>query len=438
MTETQKRLRDLQARKSTERQRMAEISLLESDKITPEIRSELDGIEAGTPDLERQLRAAQVGVDDENAEAEKRAKETKGTAVDPETRERLELRSRASLGTYLVAALRGRPVQGAEHELMEAAGVDGIPLELWDIPHPERRQAPEDRAITAAPGTVGLNLDTLQPEVFSPSIANRLMIDMPMVPSGTYATATVTAGADAAGAVAKSAEVPEVESTWTPASTTPHRVGAALRLAAEDIASVGAANFESLLRQHISLILSDELDNQILNGAAAGNDLTGIFERLDNPADPAAAVETWERFVAIQAGGIDGLWASMLSELSILAGPETYRLAARTVRAGNAADQTALEHMNRVGVPGQGVWTNKRMPAKAGNVQQGIICRKGRSMMPTPMRTAICPTWGYISIDDVYTGAGKGERRFVLSVLVGDVILTQPDAYQQIAFRVSV
>ena len=28
-----------------------------------------------------------------------------------------------------------------------------------------------------------------------------------------------------------------------------------------------------------------------------------------------------------------------------------------------------------------------------------------------------------------YTGARKGERYFTLSALVGDVILTQPDAY---------
>ena len=120
-----------------------------------------------------------------------------------QTRERIELRSRVSLGNYLVAAMRGRMVQGAEAELAEAAGVDGIPLELFDTPQPERRQETEDRAITAAPGTVGVNLDTLQPQVFAPSIASKLMIDMPMVPSGTYATATVAAGADPAGAVAK-------------------------------------------------------------------------------------------------------------------------------------------------------------------------------------------------------------------------------------------
>ena len=50
-------------------------------------------------------------------------------------------------------------------------------------------------------------------------------------------------------------------------------------------------------------------------------------------------------------------------------------------------------------------------------------------MMPQPMRTAVCPHWGYLSIDDIYTGARKGQRRYVLSVLIGDVILVQPSAY---------
>ena len=52
MTPTHKRLRDLRDRQSRERGRMAELSLL--DELTDEQRSELDAIEKGTPDLERQ------------------------------------------------------------------------------------------------------------------------------------------------------------------------------------------------------------------------------------------------------------------------------------------------------------------------------------------------------------------------------------------------
>ena len=54
------------------------------------------------------------------------------------------------------------------------------------------------------------------------------------------------------------------------------------------------------------------------------------------------------------------------------------------------------------------------------------------------MRTATSPTWGSISIDDILSGARKGERYFTVSAIVGDVILVQPAAYAQVAFRVSV
>lgn len=82
------------------------------------------------------------------------------------------------------------------------------------------------------------------------------------------------------------------------------------------------------------------------------------------------------------------------------------------------------------------------MPAAAtfltvDNVQQAILYRRGMMMQPVPMRTAVCPSWGYLTVDDIYTGAKKAERRYVISALVGDVILVQPDAYAQIAFRVS-
>ena len=66
MTSAQKRLRDLRERQSKERGRMAEISL--ADELSDEHRAELDAIEKGTADLERQLRAAAIAAETEEAE----------------------------------------------------------------------------------------------------------------------------------------------------------------------------------------------------------------------------------------------------------------------------------------------------------------------------------------------------------------------------------
>ena len=51
-----------------------------------------------------------------------------------------------------------------------------------------------------------------------------------------------------------------------------------------------------------------------------------------------------------------------------------------------------------------GWWTNKRMPDAVSDIQQAILHRKGRSMMGAAgaMRTAVCPHWNEVSIDDIY------------------------------------
>ena len=433
MTKAQQKLRELRARQSTERGRMAELGLL--DNLSDETRAELDGIESGTPDLERQLRAATVAVEQEDGEAREAAT---ADAPDAELRERIELRSRAGLTNFLTAALAGRMVSGAEAELCAAAGVTGIPLELWDVPRPAETRAD---APTGAPGTVGVNLDRIRPQVFANSIAPRLGIEMPRVESGSYASATITTSLTA-DSKAKGAEADSTAAGFTVTSVTPKRISARMSIRIEDVAAVGQANFESILRENLALVLSDALDDQVINGAGAGADLVGIFQRLTDPAATTAVVD-FDGFAAAHAAGIDGLWAGTLQDVAIVCGPATMALAARTFQSAASFKgevSAAAYAMAQTG----GLWTNKRMPAAAtfltvANVQQAVLHRKGRSMMggAGAMRTAVCPHWNEISIDDIYTGSGRGERYFTLHVLLGDVILVQPDAYVQIAFQLA-
>ena len=430
MTDAQKRLRELRERQSKQRQRMAELSLI--DELSDEQRSELDTIETGTPDLERQLRAATAALEDEEREAETRTV----NEPDAEMRERLELRSKASLVSFIRAALSGQQVSGPEAELRAAVGVNGIPLELWDTPQTE-----EQRAATEAPGTVGVNLDRIRPAVFANSIAPRLGIEMPRVESGTYASATIGTSLTAAPA-AKGADADASAATFTVTSVTPKRISARLSIQAEDVAAVGQANFESILRENLALVLSDALDDQAINGDGSSNGLVGIFERLADPAATTAVVD-FDAFAAAHAAGIDGLWANTLKEVGIVCGPATMALSARTFQtaANYKGEMSAAAYaMNQTG----GWWTNKRMPdagtfETVANVQQAILYRMGRSMLggAGAMRTAVCPHWNEISIDDIYSGSASGTRHFTLHVLLGDIILVQPDAYAQVAFQLA-
>ena len=130
----------------------------------------------------------------------------------------------------------------------------------------------------------------------------------------------------------------------TVTTATPKRISARLELTLEDIAAIGQQNFEAILRQNLSLALSDELDDQVINGDGQAPNLTGMFERLGNPAAPAAGVADFDDFVAAFAGGIDGLWSNTVKDVAIVAGVDTYALSAQTFRdaAGQDLGSTAF------------------------------------------------------------------------------------------------
>ena len=427
MTESQK----IELRRSKVRERLGEIQKLSGDEYTDEVKAEERALQDEYTGLEQRHRTAIIAED----KALDDAKGEAGDGIDAEQRERIELRTKAQLSNFLTAAARGRLVDGPEAELCGAAGVTGIPIELWDVPAPETRSA-EQRAITPAPGTVGVNLDPIRPAVFANSIAARLGIDMPRVSSGTYATATITTS-QTATAKAKSAAIDATAGALTVTTATPKRVSARLELTLEDIAAVGQSNFESILRQNLALALSDELDDQAINGDGQNNKLTGMFQRLTDPTAPTAVAD-FDAFAAAHANGVDGLWANTIKEVGIVVGPDTYKLASRTFQTATnyKGEMSAAAYaMENTG----GFWTNKRMPDPASDDQAAILYRMGRSAMGASMgmRTAVCPHWGEVSIDDIYSGSAKGERYFTMHVLLGDVILVQPDAYAQIAFQVA-
>ena len=416
----------LELRASEIRQRLNEIAGLEGEAMTDEIRTESDRLGAEYPDVETRRRAAII------AESAESAAETRGAPVDGEARETRELRQRATHTGYLVARMQGRLPDGAEAEYGAAVGVtDGsIPLDLSTV----EARAVEHRAdtVSGAPSTTGVNLHPVQPAIFAPSIAPRLGISMPQVQSGTFATATVSTSLTA-GTKAKGAAGESTAAALTVSTSGVKRITARLSLREEDIASVGQANFEAALRQNLSMVLSDQYDAQALTGNGQAPNLAGIFQRLTDAAAPDA-VATFDSFAAVLANGVDGLWASRTNEVAIVVGVDTYRLSARTFQSASSykGERTAAAFLE---ANSGGWWTNKRMPATvaASKVQAGIVYRKGQP----GMQTAVHPVWNRISIDDIYTDSASATRHVTLHVLCGDVILVQPAAYSEVAFKVS-
>ena len=323
MTPSQIALRKITDELEEVERRSAEI--LSAEEIGDEAHEEIRSLAEKKKKLIERRSAVRLLLDEDDA------KSVVLIEPDAEMRERLELRSKASLTGFLRAAIAGRRADGAEAELQAAAGIgDGIPLELWDTP--DTRETRADAA-TGAPGTVGVNLDRIRPAVFANSIAPSLGIEMPRVESGTYASAIITTNLTAASK-AKGGPQEASAAGFTVTSVTPKRISARLGIRIEDVAAVGVGNFESILRENLSLVLSDELDDQVINGAGgnSGADLEGIFHKLTpDPTDPTDVAD-FDAFVAAFAGGVDGLWANTLKDVSIVCGPATYKLSAQSFR----------------------------------------------------------------------------------------------------------
>ena len=364
------------------RSRLREIATMDVDSVTDEVRTESNELRTKVDQLEIQLRSAIASYEEDPV-----------VEQDSESRERNELRSKAKLTNYLLSAVQSRVLDGPEAEYSAAHGAGGsIPVDLFE--------KPETRAVTSAPGTVGIMMDPILPAVFAPSVAGFLKIDMPMVQSGTFGQSTISSNLSAE-ALDKGTDASASSAGFTVRTATPKRISARLEFLVEDVASAGVTNFEASLRQNLSMSLSDELDRQLLRGDGTGNNLTGLITALPDAVTDSVEL-TYAHAIGKIATQIDGRWALELSHIKQLVGPETYRK--MLVSLGGDNDLPISIFLKNMSA---GLITNSRMPAVDSTKQIGVTCRMNESLMG--MRTAVCPHWGTLSISDVYSGSARGE-----------------------------
>ena len=413
-------LQKLQLKQSEIREKIN--GLLGNDARTEDETAALEKLTGEGQGLEVELRAAIIAAPD--------PQESTTTAVDPEVRERLELRGRASFGRYLHAALTGAQISGAEAEFQAACKTPGIPLDLFEIDRPPEVRAD---AATGVPSTgTGATLAPIQPFVFSQSIAPMLGIEMPSVGSGAYSEMTISTALTAA-AKNKATAQESTAAVLTPSTATPRSIRGRLTLNLEDIAAIGQANFESALRQNAQAVVSDALDTQIITGNGTAPNLDGLINQLTDPTNPTTIV-VFDTFLKSFADQIDGLWANRVKDVMVLANVDSYRLAANTFRGTAANGGSAVTFADYAAGMTGGFSTNKRMPATDSTIARGIVYRTGR----TGLRTACLPTWGSLAVDDIYSDSASGQRHFTLNVLVGSkVLVVQPDAYALVEWKVA-
>ena len=286
-------------------------------------------------------------------------------------------------------------------EYASACGVsDGIPIDIFEKDRPAPIEHRADAA-TVAPATgTGATLAPIQPFVFSKSIAPMLGIEMPTVGSGAYSEATITTKLTAV-AKAKGAAQESTAAVLTPATATPRRISARLTLNVEDVAAIGQANFESALRDNLSMSLSDQYDLQCVRGDGVAPNIDGLIAQLTNPTDPTE-IATFDAFLKAFSDQIDGLWASKLSEVSLITNADATSSARRSsgtrqptwaasalpttpcsTRAGGAVTRGCRRRPATSRAPSSTAWASR------GCEQPPIRCgRHSRSMTSTPTAAA--------------------------------------------------
>jgi len=394
--------------------------IAEADALTPESRENLSSLKSELKDLESQLQAIILSMDSsDSSEEEKNKEKDMKSSSSSEDREIAHLVSRSKVGKYLYSFESGR-LDGAEAELNAALGSPpgSIPFELFDD------LIPEERAVTPAPTTGVIQFPSIVPAVFAKSVAQKLMISMPRVKSGSYGITRITTNQSTSWQAVEG-EQSATAGAMTVTSTSPHRISAKLEITEEAVASVGLGDFESSLKMNLSAVLSDALDTALLRGSGASNQPSGLITQLTAPT----AETTTDSFTTILrkvADELDGVYSEGFADIGMLVNPDTIQ---RFETLFSASSEGVLPRetigtylMNKLKM----LSANYRMPATASNVATALICKHG---FMGSNEAAVMPTWGSIQISDIYSDAASAQRNYIMHVLCGDVLLKFPSAY---------
>ena len=389
----------LEVRASEIRQRLNEISGLEGDKLTDEIRTESDTLQTEYRDTETKRRAAIVA---ESVEAEK---VVPVEDADAETRERRELRSKAQVHRYIGAGLDMRAVDGVEAEYAAAEGAAGrFPLRLL-APDIEVRQTTD----AESGASQGSWLDRL----FAQAAASRVGITMRSVPSGVASFPVTTAGAS--GAQQDRSEA-TAAGAWTVATTEmkPKRGSVRAIFSVEDMARL--PGLEEALRRDLRAALMDSIDKAIFRGdtgpGTASYDLVGmqtaaISEITLTQSQKTKGPATLAKFLGL----VNGLHAESLSDLGIVTSVGANVLWGSTIVAAAVENQTLAQFLRANGMS----WGARYdIDTNTANNDYGAYIGLRRGIEGAGI-AAVWESAGIIR--DPYSDASKGEVAITLNYL---------------------
>ena len=239
-------LQTLLVREGEVKKRNAEITLLEGDALTEEVRAEGTALTTEYCDLQTRITAARIA--DPSTEV----------TDDAEGRELRQMTDDANLDAIFMAAIEHRSTTGRERELQEhfKLGPNQVPLSMLGTEH-------RTAGGTAAPTSVGTSQAAIIPAVFPQSAGAWLGIPQPTVGVGD-ATFPVLSTSAVVRTPAEGAEAATSAGVISAELLTPSRLQASMFSSREDFARF--MGMDASLRMNLSDALSDGLDKELISG----------------------------------------------------------------------------------------------------------------------------------------------------------------------------
>ena len=425
MTNAQKlaiKISEKDNRVSAIRARLNEIEGLET--ITDEVRAEqttlvneFSTVDGELVEMRTQHQAALIA----EGEEESRARGEFGHTGDGESAEVRALLGRVSIADYLTPATAGQGIGGAAVELNEAlevpavgpSGGVAIPWALLAGP-PETRQGengdPERRAFTDTGDYAGgvMQRPILQ-RLFGLDLMAALGVRIDTVPAGRTEWPLITGGVAPAQAVEGVAAAAAVEAAFSTETLKPKRLTGRYEYTHEMAAAV--IDLEQALRRDLADAVRAKMSDLALNGDEETNPqepdgFLNVTVKVPAPEDPAAVAD-YADYAGTPAQAVDGIHASMETEVGCVIGVASYRHAATVYQAGSGESGTeALKKRSMM------CMASSFVPAPpAGGIQNGnIIHAAGPNGGGPNMRAdSVAAVWPTLEVvRDIYTKASQG------------------------------
>ena len=434
MTTAQK----LAIRLSEIRSKLNELSGAET--LTDEQRGEIDALTAEYQNKEAQHRAAIVTEADEQ-----RAAEGEFGAGDGEPAEVRALLSRVGIHDYLNPAAGGVGLSGPAAELNAALevgtqGKSGGVLVPWRMLEcPEHRAAPaprdESRAFTTTANLDGpmMQRPILQ-RLFGMDILGALGVRVDTVPAGMTEWPLLTGGV-APTMVAEGTAAAAVAATFTTETLKPKRLTGRYEFTHEQAAQV--ADIEQALRRDLADAVKARMSALILTGDESTNpqEPDGFLTKIAAPTAPSAE-SAYADYAGSHAAGVDGIHASMETEVGSVIGTGSYVHAASVYQTGSG--ESGSEALKRRGMA---CMASSFIPAPTGAnlIQNGNIYHSagpngGGASLRGDSVAAMWPTLGVIR--DIYSQASVGVVLTWVTLWDAETAF-RGAAYQRTAFRLA-